>query len=336
MNILFSSSGRRSYLINFFKEVAKEYGLKIFATNNKIAASSLYFADEYFKAPPILDSNYVTFLLNLCTKKKIKLLIPLYDLDVLVLSQHKIDFERIGTKLMVVDNEVAKFCNDKYELQLILSKNKFNSIPCLLNNERLKSKVKKSPFKFPLIIKPRNGMGSIGVFNVENENELDIFIKKCQQEIFKSEINSSFKNKVLIQNQIYGVEFGLDIINNLEGVFQTTIVKKKLEMRSGETDKAEVVENKGLFELGKKISKLIKHPGIIDVDVIVDESGNPFIIDINPRFGGGYPFTHIANVNLPLAIINWLMDPKKDMSKFLIPKIGTIGLKTIDIIKLPV
>ena len=50
---------------------------------------------------------------------------------------------------------------------------------------------------------------------------------------------------------------------------------------------------------------LLGHPGNLDVDVFVD-GANLSVLELNCRFGGGYPFTHASGANFPAAIVAWL------------------------------
>jgi carbamoyl-phosphate synthase large subunit len=60
-----------------------------------------------------------------------------------------------------------------------------------------------------------------------------------------------------------------------------------------------------LRELGRNISANVGHIANLDVDCfMVDDI--PYILEMNCRFGGGYPFSHMAGANLPLAIIKWI------------------------------
>jgi carbamoyl-phosphate synthase large subunit len=70
----------------------------------------------------------------------------------------------------------------------------------------------------------------------------------------------------------------------------------------------------------------LKHRGNLDVDVIVAEDNEPYILELNCRFGGGYPFSHLAGVNFPKALIEMANNkqPKRD-----VVQIGVIGLKNI-------
>ncbi len=144
-------------------------------------------------------------------------------------------------------------------------------------------------------------MGSISVFKAENKEELRFFYYFSKKTILKTYISipsdEHLEDMVLIQEFIEGQEYGMDILNDLNAQYKTTIVKKKLAMRSGETDYAEIVESPELVEVAKCIALKLKHIGNLDIDVLMSKSKVPYIIDMNPRFGGGYPFTHESGNN---------------------------------------
>lgn len=60
---------------------------------------------------------------------------------------------------------------------------------------------------------------------------------------------------------IKGREYGLDVMNDLDGRYRATIVKEKMAMRSGETDAAGTIDNKELEGLGRTLGTLLCHRG---------------------------------------------------------------------------
>ena len=54
---------------------------------------------------------------------------------------------------------------------------------------------------------------------------------------------------------------------------------------------------------------------------------------MNARFGGGYPFSHAAGVNLPLAIVKWLKG-ESVKPELLTADIGVMSQKDIRIVQL--
>ena len=54
--------------------------------------------------------------------------------------------------------------------------------------------------------------------------------------------------------------------------------------------------------------------------------GKVYTTDMNPRFGGGYPFSYEAGVNMPKAIIQWVKGEKVDAA-ILKPEIGKMFAK---------
>ncbi len=335
MNILLTSVGRRGYLVAYFKEVLEKKG-KVYVANSSVNSPAFQYADEYVITPLIYDKNYIDFLKKYCLEKNITVIISLFDIDLFVLAKHKQEFEELGIKVIVSDERVIEICNDKWKTFLFLKENNFNVPKTYIDLGEVKKEIEKGNMSFPLMLKPRWGMGSIAIYEAENLEELEIFYKKIEREIQKTylkfESKQTLGNNVIIQEKLKGQEFGLDVINDLQGNYVTTLVKKKIAMRSGETDCAETIDSKELREYGEKISTTLKHIANLDVDLFLVKD-KPYILEMNARFGGGYPFSHLAGANLPKVIIKWLSN-EKITEEDLIIKFGVLGQKDIKIVKL--
>lgn len=308
INILFTSVGRRSYLVKYFRNALDGEG-KIHVANSSKDSPAFQAADKCVVTPLIYNERYIDFLLNYCIENRISIIIPLFDIDLYVLAKHKKEFEKIGTVLLVSEKNIVEICNDKYKTYKYLLDIGIHTPNTYLLLEEVQKAVADDKCKMPLIIKPRWGMGSIGIYEAADMNEMEVFYKKLDREIegtyLRYESRQDKNNKVIIQSKMDGTEYGLDVINNLNGEYKTTICKIKYAMRAGETDCAMTVHDDMLTKLGEKIGKAMKHVGNMDVDVIV-ENGVPFVLEMNARFGGGYPFSHMSGVDLPKAIISWL------------------------------
>ena len=110
--------------------------------------------------------------------------------------------------------------------------------------------------------------------------------------------------QIIYQECLKGQEYGADIINDLSGCYQNSIVKKKIAMRAGETDIAELVDEPVIRAECERLGRLTKHIANMDCDVFLVD-GKPYILEMNARFGGGYPFSHMGECNLPKAIVSW-------------------------------
>ena len=304
MNILLTSVGRRAYIIDYLRDIYKDLGLSgnIVATNSDMNTTAMSVADKAFESPLIYDEEYIPFLLEICKNEKIDILISLFDIDLMILAKNKAEFEALGVKVIVSNEDVINICNDKFEMLEYLKK--INMPETYLD---LGEALECADFdNKTYILKPRWGMGSLSIFEAEDKKELEVLYEKAKRSIQKSylrfESNADMNRAILIQEKIKGDEFGLDIFNDLEGKNLSVTVKRKYSMRSGETDIAEVTENSELKAVGKKIAKSLSHIGNLDMDILLSD-GKAYIIDMNARFGGGYPFTHNAGVNELEAII---------------------------------
>jgi carbamoyl-phosphate synthase large subunit len=217
--------------------------------------------------------------------------------------------------VIISDPDVIDICNDKWKTYQFLTEHNIKTpqthILFMEAVEALNSKV----LEYPVIIKPRWGMGSIGIYKADNLEELQVLYKKVGNEIESSylrfESNADIEKSILIQQCIQSDEYGIEVINDLEKKYVTTFCKKKQSMRSGETDQAITIENEKLASIGKTLSLKLGHIGILDSDCL-EQDDEFYILEMNARFGGQYPFSHLAGANLPGQIVKWLSGGKTD------------------------
>jgi carbamoyl-phosphate synthase large subunit len=108
-----------------------------------------------------------------------------------------------------------------------------------------------------------------------------------------------------------GVEYGVDVVNNLNGEFACCFVKEKRGMRFGETDAAVTVEDSEIAAAAMLIAARLRHVGLLDIDIIHHQD-RVYLLEMNPRFGGHYPFSHLAGANVPAALIAWAQGLEAD------------------------
>lgn len=306
MNILLTSVGRRAYMVKYFQQALAGSGL-VHVCNSDDRTVAFHYADKSVISPLIYDEGYIPFLLNYCQENRIDLLLSLFDLDLPVLAKNKEKFAQIGTKVIVSDPKVIEICNDKWKTYLFLKEHGFRVPKTYLTLQETILALESGELHYPIIVKPRFGCGSIAMSVAEDEMALLYYFRRNVRAVNNSYLkyeSAVAEEKILYQECLNGQEFGADIIHDLKGNYQNTIIKKKIAMRSGETDIAELVDEPVISKELERLSSLTGHIGNMDCDVFL-VNGQPYILEMNARFGGGYPFSHMGGCNLPQAIINW-------------------------------
>ena len=311
MNILFTCAGRRTYLLKYFKENIQE-GDKVIATDMQLSAPALQIADVKLQVPAVYADDYISRTLDICKRYSIDALISLNDLELPILAEQKARFDELGVKVIVSDPRVIDICFDKYKTAQWVEGLGLNAPKTYVTLEDAKKALANREIAFPLFLKPRWGSGSIGLETVEDMEELNdvyqLLFKKIKKTILATA--SVGEEYIMIQEKLTGNEYGLDVMNDLDGNFIAVSVKQKLAMRAGETDKAVTVDLPEVRELGAIIGRNLGHVGNLDLDIMQRANGDYCVLELNPRFGGGFPFSYEAGVNLPKAILMWLRGEK--------------------------
>ncbi|WP_053217723.1 ATP-grasp domain-containing protein [Virgibacillus senegalensis] len=308
MNILLTSGARRIDFIGFFQEALKESGIlgNVIVADPDYNAPSLQVADRSYVIPHQTEDKYTEKILEICRENEIEMLIPLNDWEVPKLAENKASFCELGVKLFIPDYEIVKKVRDKGNYQQLLGEIGLKAPKTYFTIEEVQAGINNGESNFPFIVKPRNGSASIGIEIVNTMEELksayQLAVHKIEESPLRFDTEVEPEDNVIVQEVIEGEKFSLDIVNDLEGKFLTSLARKQLAMRGGDVDRTITSQDHALVEIGKKIGDHFKHNGYLNTDVFYDGK-DYYIIDINPRFGGGYAFSHAAGANIPAAFI---------------------------------
>lgn len=323
MNILFTCAGRRNYLINYFREFLEE-GDKIYAGDMDMTAPALADADVAVKLPSIYDEDYIPTLIRVVETSKINAIISLNDLEAPILSKARAEFEKVNCHVLVSDDRVIRITFDKKETAAFLESIGLKTPLTFTNEQNFITALDEKRIGFPCVIKPRWGSASIGIEFPQDLTEFKLANElskiKLKRTILAKASSADINEALLYQEKIEGKEYGLDILNDFQGNYVGSFAREKLNMRAGETDKAITVINDELEAIGRTISQNLRHIGNLDCDVLCRD-GQYYVLEMNARFGGGYPFSHEAGGKGVACYVAWLKG-EKDVSKFILYRGG--------------
>lgn len=295
MKILLLSPGRQVYLVERFKKY-----FEVIIGDNSEYSLNTFSVDAKYLMPKYKDQAYKNSVLSIVRDENVDLVLSLSDIEITILSSYEEELKALNCILVSLTHAMASICLDKFDFACFLSN---NSILTPKTYETFKSvwdALHHNNISYPIIVKERKGMGSRGMALIHNETELECY----------SDINSNTHDTYVFQEYIVGIEYGIDIINDLKGEYYCNVIRKKISMCYGETEAATIVEHPAITSLAVRLSHLFKHKGNMDCDILQDSNGNLYVIDMNPRFGGGYIFSLTAGVDVPFLIHEWALSRK--------------------------
>ncbi len=280
INILFLGGGKRVALAQHFKRYGKNYGIRI-----------NIFSYELMKEVPIAvegeiiigmrwrEESIIEDLKRVIFQKRIDIVLPFVDPAVEVASRLKtkcssvfIPVSGVGICKVMFDKMLAAHWFEEHRItQPIFYEGKDNC-------------------NYPVILKPRWGSASKGIRVISREEE------------FPSVLN---RDEYIIQEYIAdGTEYTVDCYVGKNREIISVVPRIREEVVGGEVTRSRVVRDEAVIKVAEKILKAGDFRGPVTLQFIKDRKKERlYIIEINPRLGGGV----IASISADSGMISFLI-----------------------------
>ncbi len=286
MNILITSAGKRCELLLEFKRELKkaDQNASVIAVDlNPNMAPACHLADEAFAVPRVTSDSYINELLDICIKKQVRIVIPTIDTELSILAKNRSIFSKNGVEIMVSSPEFISICRDKRQTMELFEK---------LGIRNPVSRDKFNP-KFPMFAKPYDGSLSTNIHIIRCVDDLTPEILNDPKLMFMEYIDKTEYK-----------EYTVDIYYDKNGDVKEIVPRERIEIRSGEVNKGASRKNYIVNYLKERMEHMDGVRGCICIQLFYRESDNDVVgIEINPRFGGGYPLSYYAGANFPNMMI---------------------------------
>jgi carbamoyl-phosphate synthase large subunit len=272
--VLFTCAGQRVDIVSAFRRA----GASTVAVDANPLAPALYHAHERAIVPPVDDPGYLPTLRALVREHGVRLVVPLADLDHLLLAERRTELD--GALVLLPAPDVVRRAEDKYEAHEFFEEQGIPSpgswLPDTLPDE----------LPYPVLVKPRRGFGSRHIYRAYDREELDFHLRRTPVDSF-------------VQQVCTGEEFSIDVFCDFEGRCLGAIPRTMIESKGGESIKGTSLKDPELIEFGRLVAETLPIWGPANVQCFRVADGRHEVTDVNPRFGGGFPLPLAAGGRYP-------------------------------------
>jgi carbamoyl-phosphate synthase large subunit len=289
-NILISSCGRRVALIDIFRRALEDQGRAghVFGSDMSRLSAAYHHANNSFTVPPVTSDLFLPRMLKICREKKIKLIVPTIDPELPIYATAKEQFAEQGVTVGIGSAALVEIGSDKVKTWSWLTEHDF---PTVRQADAAQVAANPEGWDFPLLVKPQFGSASIGVSRVNDLAQLK---------------TATAGGGFVAQTIATGDEYTVDVFVDASGRCRCAVSRKRLEVRAGEVSKAVTVRMAPVAKIARSIAEALPGAfGVMCIQIFYDlKTGSANVIEINPRFGGGFPLTHQAGANMA----GWLIE----------------------------
>lgn len=287
VTVLLTCAGQRVDIVRAFRAALAggPYSGRVLVSDLDQLSPSLFAADASVELPPVADPGYGAAVASVCRAEGVRAVLPLTDLDPVVLAEGAPAIRAAGAEVFLPAPEVALGCQDKWACHEMLQARGLPSPPTWLPGS-----VDPAELPYPVLVKPRLGFAGRHIHRCRDARDLAFFLDYSPAES-------------VIQRALPGLEFSIDCLGDLDGRALGAVPRAMIQSKGGEQIKGETLGDPQLVELGASAVEALGLAGPSTVQCFRQDGRVLGITDINTRFGGAFPLPQAAGAGYPEMIL---------------------------------
>jgi|RhiMethySRZTD1v2_1073278.scaffolds.fasta_scaffold04941_10 carbamoyl-phosphate synthase large subunit len=279
---------------------------KIYGADMSSQAAGLYRCDYGVLVPPATSEGYLDSIKRIISKNDIQAVYAGSDIELSILASSRPDLES-GSNVIIITNppNVVETARDKWKTFQFLNEYDLpRAMSCLPEgkDEFIET------FGFPMVVKPREGYGSLHFYIVHNRDEMRYAVETIQKygwnPVIQEYLNDSYQ------------EFTSGVTIDKSGNSIMSSISMRKSPKSGQTYKAVVDSFDEVRMSAEMVSKKLGARGPVNVQAKFD--GNEAkVFEINPRLSATSPIRAVAGVNEPdILYRNWVLNESIQVKEY--------------------
>lgn len=248
--------------------------------------------DDYIPNIPYLNTpEFIPAMRKIVKERKIDAIYPALDNVITVLKENEAE---LGCKVVASSIETVQIC---------LSKRKtYERLKGIINIPHIYEASSFSEDIYPVFAKPDIGYGSRGTKLLNNQEELDTFVRG--------------KHDLLIVEYLPGEEYTVDCFTDKDGNLLYSAARKRNRVKDGISVNTFYVDEQEEFEqIAKGINSQLEFRGAWFYQVKRDNNGNLCLLEIASRLGGSSLLSRAVGVNFALLSLFDIFGYKVSVTK---------------------
>lgn len=225
------------------------------------------------------------------------MVVPLIDTELHLLAPHREAFAARGITLVVSSPATTELSLDKRTTRDFFQAHGFDT-PAVLDAAAI---LADPDARYPYFLKPSDGSCSVGATRIDDAESLAFHARHTAN--------------AMVQEFVKGEEYTLDVLADLTGKVRCVVPRLRIETRAGEVSKGMTVKDPLLMDAGRRVVEALPGAmGCMTVQLFLTAERAVKFIEINPRFGGGFPLAAAAGAKYPEWLIAWALGREPEVA----------------------